>query len=769
MFKPFLILLLSFVNSAFAGEFVGLTIEYKAGTSKVKIDKELKAQDLKLIYRSRYENIDQLSYKTNEAYFLGAICKKLLTNKFVVSCSLTKKSYELEYANCPKDFGIPIILNESVDFEVAKSSFTCPGVTSMSTPSEDIKATSGAEFSFGKVTEFWAQEAVGAPEARELMDKLNKKGNLDKVKIGLIAGHFDTEGIVKDIGVSKELSKCIEDNPISISKKGLKEECGVFDTIASILGGGNNSDRLSHGTSVAHLIANKSSVGVGVNAEIHSLATADGSTYLKAFDKTLDNLNSDDPSALINMSMGVPTQYKKLINKLADKAVLVIASGNEFPDPIEVSKRDKTPPKIIVGSIAPDGTHSTFSREGEGVTVVAPSDIFIRSKRGDGTTDELFGGTSGATPVVSGALSNVMSLLPGIKTKELQKMIDKTSIQTHANLDNDGNGAGSINAYALLLAANRLKKDWPRNRRQLRGRVVYNFKRVARKLKKRAKELLEDNLDCDKRKEALKLLRRAFFINPKDKKTRRLLAGIYKLEGYHSQAKFYGPPEDLENDEKVNQRKLNRQLIIAVKDGDIKEIKNLMEQGADILTLGGKHSGDFGSNHLVAIASRLIDDPKLRNETINILIENGAKAMPMATFGKLDGSKVPTKMFDWALKNGRGDLVEKWVLSDNPDEKLNINETVNGETLITIAFKNKESKLSKVLISKGADMYDTSFGYNSPMSVSIQNGDLEAVKLLMDNGYDLNKFDFLDGDIDWWFANMKTDPEIEKYLKGHRE
>jgi ankyrin repeat protein len=761
----FIVLFVVTSSSVFAGKYVGITVEYNDGTSLAQMNRVVKSQKLTVVYRSRYAPIDQLRFKSNKGFRLSQICNSLKSEPTVKSCSLTKKTYTLEKGTCITGTGIPSVIGDDLNLKKVSLALKCPEIISMSPQSKDIQASNGSDFSFGKVTEFWAQEAVGAPETRNLMNELNTDNNLDKVKIGLIDGHFDTEGIIKDIGVSPELSSCIGKNSSSETSTQLREQCGVFDSIASILNKGNDTERISHGTSVAHLIAGKSDVGIGTNAQIHSLATADGSSYAGAFDRTLDSLSSNNPPNLINMSMGVPSQYRSLLNQVADKAVLVIASGNEFPDPIEESKRDKTPPKIIVGSIAPDGTHSTFSREGEGVSVVAPSDIFIRSKRGDGSTDELFGGTSGATPVVSGALSNVMSLLPGIKTKELQRMIDRTSIKTHANFENDQNGAGSINAYALLLAAKRLKKGWPRNKRELRGRNIYNFKAAARKLKNKALEILKISLDCDKKKEALKLLRRAFFLNPNNNSIRRHLSGMYKQEGYHAQAKFYGPPEDLIDDESVQQRVLNHDLILAVKNGDISLIEKLLKRGASITSRGGKHSGEYGSNDLVAIASRLIDDKKLRNTTINILIESGARILPMTSFGKLDGSKASSYMFDWAINNDRADLVEKWIASDKPGEKLNVDETVNGKSLLTMAMENNELELSSKLIARGADMYDTSYGLESAMSSAIESGNLEAVKLLVDNGYDLKKFQYLDDGFEWWFKHKQTKPEIEKFIK----
>ena len=66
---------------------------------------------------------------------------------------------------------------------------------------------------------------------------------------------------------------------------------------------------------------------------------------------------------------------------------------------------------IVVGSLDPSGFASKFSQSHQHVTVLAPSDSFITALGVDGKFSK-FGGTSGAAPLVSGAIADLRSILP---------------------------------------------------------------------------------------------------------------------------------------------------------------------------------------------------------------------------------------------------------------------------------------------------------------------------------------------------------------------
>ena len=167
------------------------------------------------------------------------------------------------------------------------------------------------------------------------------------------------------------------------------------------------------------------------------------------------------PHAYSDISQSYEEGYKiyNTFKELSSQAVLVTTSGNKFPTPLYSlkSKASKDFNAIIVGSFSPYGFVSGFSQEGEELHILAPSDSFLASDSGSYISQ--FSGTSGAAPLVTGALAGFEWIAGYHPTGEEAKiLLEKTAIPTlHSHESPRQNGAGLLNAYKLARLAVRLK------------------------------------------------------------------------------------------------------------------------------------------------------------------------------------------------------------------------------------------------------------------------------------------------------------------------
>ena len=102
-------------------------------------------------------------------------------------------------------------------------------------------------------------------------------------------------------------------------------------------------------------------------------------------------------------------------------------------------------------------------------------------------------------------------------------------------------GAGSVNAYAMIRVAANLKAAyWPQTGRCSEpppDPSIFDFGREASALKSQAFAKLKQ-FGCDQQKEAAALLRTAFFLNPRDPQIRSSLRELYRANGLSAQAAF---------------------------------------------------------------------------------------------------------------------------------------------------------------------------------------------------------------------------------------
>ena len=197
--------------------------------------------------------------------------------------------------------------------------------------------------------------------------------------------------------------------------------------------------------------------------------------YEKALKQLLNNF--PNPSFL-NNSMGnsseevIQSEYKAFA-ALVSHTVIVKSSGNDYLKSARsrsVYLTDKSLSQdhgiILVGSLSPKGLVSRSSQEGKEVYILAPSDHYITTRDKEGEYGE-FSGTSGAAPLVTGALAGFEWLSGWHPTAEEAKLLLKNTVTAtiHSQYEfPQRNGVGLLNAYRLGRVALRLKEKCGQNR-----------------------------------------------------------------------------------------------------------------------------------------------------------------------------------------------------------------------------------------------------------------------------------------------------------------
>ncbi len=361
-----------------------------------------------------------------------------------------------------------------------------------------------------QLTRFWAQEAVFVPEARELLQDMELQGfRFNPSDIGVVDLDFFQEGMQKTSIDAAVLSNC----PCWASGDGIG----------------------SHGTEVSNLITGESPIGVSSKGKITMLG--DSEDFFSSHHK-ISNLPP------VTHSSTRETLKVKSANELVNKTIFVYSVGNSFPATVDSIIHKSGKKMIVVGSLDPSGFVSKFSQSHQHVVVLAPSDNFITTRRGADGAFKKFGGTSGAAPLVSGAIADLRSILPDLTRDEVAIIIAKTATRTSINIVSNLNGAGTLNQYKMLRVGQRLSENgWPHNRENLiADEKMYDLADEAKKLTDAAEALLQTTNEADY-KAGFKKLRTAFALDANNTRTRTMLADLYKDAGYSVQAMFYDIPE----------------------------------------------------------------------------------------------------------------------------------------------------------------------------------------------------------------------------------
>ncbi|MBX9769141.1 MAG: S8/S53 family peptidase, partial [Bdellovibrionales bacterium] len=309
--------------------------------------------------------------------------------------------------------------------------------------------------SAGKLTPMWAQEAIGGPESMQFLNEFERthpEHPLKWVPIGISDGMFNLKNL-----------------PAEKLNEELRRKSLVTNFSGGRLDNEDPEDTEQHSYTVTTLISDSNGFGTGYRS------------YLSWFSDTIGEKNTTTPFIkaqvkpwFINRSIGNRTDIIKDQNneiiEASKEAIVVSSAGNAFP----WSSAKGLYPAIIVGAITEIGTMADFSSHGKIVDVTAPGNAILAYKAKNQLA--LNSGTSFASPLVTGVLSSVASILPSVQIEELREMIRRTAIRTVAYLHPlTGDGVGVINQYGMLRAAARLAKDWPKNRKEILTEEIYDF------------------------------------------------------------------------------------------------------------------------------------------------------------------------------------------------------------------------------------------------------------------------------------------------------
>ena len=246
----------------------------------------------------------------------------------------------------------------------------------------------------------------------------------------------------------------------------------------------------------------------------------------------------------------------RAFNSISPPSIVVTAAGNLHPKsvPPYKTKASKDFDAIIVGSLAPDGKRSLFSQQGEAVHIIAPADYQQISANEDGSHRRL-GGTSGATPLVTGSLAGFEWMAGYHPTAaEAKILLKKTAIPTLSSNDEpQKNGVGMVNAYKLGMVGQKLKKLCGSSVRCFRDLInsdhIYKFpedsglsEALNQAFPECSRTVCNSNNNnssamCSDKATIVERLRKAAFLNPQNKELWRNLACVYASGGFAENSK----------------------------------------------------------------------------------------------------------------------------------------------------------------------------------------------------------------------------------------
>ncbi|MBO9666210.1 MAG: S8/S53 family peptidase [Bdellovibrio sp.] len=384
----------------------------------------------------------------------------------------------------------------------------------------------------GSLSPFWAQEYVGADLAKI---ELHKQHDLKPVPFAIYDGGFE-----------KKYVTLLHDIPVDGEKDG------------------NRPIRANHGTSVANVINGPGMMSMSELVDYVQLKRVSPSVYYWTAYKELEKLEVK-PQVLSN-SMGWDSEEVAEYAKKADAAgiIWVMASGNDHPNPI--AEHERTAPTISVGSYSPRGLQTIYSQESDQLDILAPADEYMASMNGSGEKST-FGATSGATPMVSGTIANLKSILPSLNRGTVETILKKTALLSLHSYYSKTNKTGFLNSYKAVLVTARLKEVCGDNadcaNQEAQKDATYQFAelplnpRVAATCISPLKLGKADMMD----------LRRNFLLNPEKTVYAQMLSCAYKNEHYSINADYYQNMMLIYSNPALLQKKIQKMAVQAVRKG----------------------------------------------------------------------------------------------------------------------------------------------------------------------------------------------------------
>lgn len=230
------------------------------------------------------------------------------------------------------------------------------------------------------------------------------------------------------------------------------------------LGDGDSAD---HGTWVASLLAGRGTgpdsgvLGAAPEAGILSVSVALGTAMgpVGSDQQIADAVRwaVDNGASVINMSLTrntldwPPSWDDAFQYAFAHDVVIVAAAGNRGSGTSEVGAPATIPGVLTVAGVDRAGKAS-FDASAQGITigVSAPSEQLVGANPGGGYVQ--WAGTSGATPLVSGAVALVRAAHPELKAADVIERIIRTATPASGAVPSPVYGYGLLNAAAAVSA-----------------------------------------------------------------------------------------------------------------------------------------------------------------------------------------------------------------------------------------------------------------------------------------------------------------------------
>lgn len=226
-----------------------------------------------------------------------------------------------------------------------------------------------------------------------------------------------------------------------------------------------DAESANHGTWVASLLAGRGT-GAG-NGVLGAAPEANILAVSVALGKAMGPVGSDEQIAqgirwavdngasVINMSLtrntlDWPTSWDEAFQyAFAHDVVIVAAAGNRGSGTSEVGAPATIPGVLTVAGVDRAGTAS-FDASAQGITigVSAPSEQLVGANPGGGYVQ--WAGTSGAAPLVSGAVALVRAAHPELKAPDVIERIIRTAKPAGGSVPSPIYGYGLLNAAAAV-------------------------------------------------------------------------------------------------------------------------------------------------------------------------------------------------------------------------------------------------------------------------------------------------------------------------------
>ncbi|MGB0453688.1 MAG: S8 family peptidase [Bacteriovoracaceae bacterium] len=362
-----------------------------------------------------------------------------------------------------------------------------------------------------KLSKLWAQKLVGADL---VLEEIKKRQELPKINVGVIDGGFYFDSIpTDDIALEKEFNE--------------------------------RSNRYyfrHHGTAVSNIISKyeENPYGVSPNARFTTLYTLTTNDNNANVVDSIINLPEEKRPKVINYSMSTNEVGYDAVGRFGDHGVIFVASaGNKFPLLPVVKDLARQKNILRVGSTNAFGLPSFFSSEGDSVDITAPSNREIQSLvQGESV---YFGGTSGAAPVITGSITTLLGVLPGLELKDIKKLLTDSALELLRSATSQFKNPPALNYYrayrtALNIKAKCLLKELSCFQREIQNNSNYQFPLDT------SWEQIEDETEKE-------IAARKEFLLTQNKKAAQFLEELYRKKDLIPESLYYKTLRQLPDNE----------------------------------------------------------------------------------------------------------------------------------------------------------------------------------------------------------------------------